>query len=191
MEMNVANSMLAYSKFPQYLQPYSGLNNGNPKYTMANGAPIGSMLQLRSTHQPAVADESRLSDCYSISGFYRPTDFKGLSAGMYHSVVPLNNPSESPRSGSVASDRDSSNDGDPSMVETPREVPVNAVASEPGSSEPEEKCSGTNGTNSSPTAVAPASPHESHGITINLLDKELWQLFKSIGNEMIVTKPGR
>ena len=183
--MNVANSMLAYSKFPQYLQPYSGLTNGNPQYTMANGAPVGSLLQLRSTHLPAVADESRLSDCYSISGFYRPTDFKGLSC---HSVVPLNNPSESPRSGSVASDRDSSNDGDPPMVETPREVPA---ASEPGSSEPEEKCSGTNGTNSSPTAVAPASPHESHGITVTLLDKELWQLFKSIGNEMIVTKPGR
>ena len=111
-----------------------------------------------------------------------PTDFEGLPAGMCHSVVELT-PSES-----SPSDRGSSNDGDPpmTMVETTREAPVKAAASEP-----EKNLSGTNGTSSSPPPPTAAGPSTAHGITINLLDKELWQVFKSIGNEMIVTKPGR
>ena len=36
-----------------------------------------------------------------------------------------------------------------------------------------------------------ASSIPAHGITVNLLDKELWKMFNSIGNELIVTKPGR
>ena len=35
------------------------------------------------------------------------------------------------------------------------------------------------------------SSRQHHGITINLLDKDLWKMFESIGNEMIVMKPGR
>ena len=186
--------MLAYSKFPQYLQPYSGLNNGNPNYSITSGAPVGyttAMLQPRSTHQPvAVADKPRLSDYYGITpnstssgnGGFMPTDFEGLPAGMCHPVVELT-PSESP-----PSDRGSSNDGDPpmAMVETSREAPVKAAASEP-----EKNLSGTNGTSSSPPVLAAAGPSTAHGITVNVQDDELWQLFKSLGNEMIVTKPGR
>ncbi len=35
------------------------------------------------------------------------------------------------------------------------------------------------------------SPAHTGGITAQLVDKELWESFREIGNEMIVTKPGR
>lgn len=35
------------------------------------------------------------------------------------------------------------------------------------------------------------SPPHTGGITARLVDKELWESFREIGNEMIVTKPGR
>ena len=43
--------------------------------------------------------------------------------------------------------------------------------------------------NLEPTCRSPPPP--AHGITVNLLDRDLWKTFMSAGNEMIVTKPGR
>lgn len=207
MEVNVPdNSMISYSKFPLYLQPYS-----TPGYSVASDSPVGyttATVQLRSTHQPA-ADEPRLSDCGitpspsgSISSsrdgdinggetHFRPADFNSISAGTCRSLVQLT-PSESSRSGSVASDHGSSKEGDlPNvlLVQVPREAPAARESTEPE----EEIFDGRNGTrsSSSPRTPASASPSPTHGITVNLLDKELWQTFKSVGNEMIVTKPGR
>ena len=37
----------------------------------------------------------------------------------------------------------------------------------------------------------PPSSQDISGVTVSLLDEELWDSFDSVGNEMIVTKPGR
>ena len=201
MEANLSDSItVTYGKLPHYLLPYS--LSSTPNYSIANGSPVGytaatvsvPLQPLRSTHQPA--DEPRLSITPSpsdstssrdgdINGetHFRPT---GISTGMCHSLVSLT-PSDSSRSGSVASDRSSSREGDQPpgdlLVQIPRKAPPVTVTIE--------NCKATNGTNNSPRVSAPASPTPAHGITVNLLDKELWQTFKSVGNEMIVTKPGR
>ena len=204
MEVNAADSStIAYNKLPLYLQPYSV--NSIPSYSVANSAPVGytsATVQLRSTHHRPAADEPHLSDCGitpSPSGSssssrdggetqFRPAaEFDGISTGTCCSIVPLT-PSESSRSGSVASDGGSSREGDlPSvlLVQIPRQPRVTVTK------EPEENGEGTNGTTNSPGAPPTTSPAPVHAITINLLDKELWQTFKSMGNEMIVTKPGR
>jgi hypothetical protein len=193
------------NKPPVYLQQYAGSPN-NPTIAYSY-SPVGyhtatvavSVPQLRSTHHEQNDGEPHLNDCSVTPSprestsrspaessstskdasflsnnverlnkdVHRPHDTSGVAA---HGVPPTE---------SAVSDRDSSDEDHLLDLPSKESVPV----------EQEERCNGTSRPSSSP--LAPASPVPAHGITVNLLDKNLWEMFNSLGNEMIVTKPGR
>ena len=214
MEGLADSTSVTYNKLPHYLQPYPG--SPITAYSQVGYAPVGyttatvSVPLLRSTHQeqsPA-ADEPHLSDCgitpsptdstssqspdengSSKETLFRPINFERLTSGVqeshHTSPVPVHIVPLTPSDSAESSDRESPNEDrlpEVLLVRIPRKAPV-AGTIEPA----EENC--TNGAASSP--LAPASPTPAHEVTVNLLDEELWQTFKSVGNEMIVTKPGR
>lgn len=201
MEGLADSTTVTYSKLPVYLQPYTGSpNNSITAYSHVGYTPVGyttatvSVPQLRSTHleqNSADEREPHLSDCgitpspSGSSSSRSPNNLERLKDGVHRShhtsAVAAHAVPPTPSDSAASSDRDSpSEDRLPEvlLVRIPRKAPVTVPA------EREESCNGTSGT-------APASPIPAHGITVNLLDKELWQMFNSIGNEMIVTKPGR
>ena len=122
---------------------------------------------------PSPSDIDSCSSDTSKEALFRPIDFEGFTATSHHTSVP-----PTPSDSAESSDRESpctatKEDPDVLLVRIPRKQPVSLIT-EPDVS------------NHESTADTPA-----HGITVNLLDKELWKMFKSVGNEMIVTKPGR
>ena len=154
---------------------------------------------------PSPSDSTSSGDDTNRDTLFRPIDFDGVSVGMCRSVVPLTPPESSNGSRSGSSDRGSSNEDDfpdvllvriprrPSMIMVndhrsmasnepcsyePNLKPVNGSEND----DPELTCSGSQ-------ASQPVTHHAR--ININLLDKDLWKMFESVGNEMIVTKPGR
>ena len=207
MEGLADSTTVTYSKLPVYLQPYTGSsNNSITAYSHVGYTPVGyttatvSVPQMRSTHleqNSADEREPHLSDCGitpspsgSCSSRSPNNNFERLKDGVHGShhtsAVAVHAMPPTPSDSVASSDRDSpSEDHTPGvlLVRIPRKAYVTVPA------EPEETCNGTSATSSSSPAAA--SPASTHGITINLLDKELWQMFNSIGNEMIVTKPGR
>ena len=192
MQGQADSTTVTYSKVPNYLQPYIG----TPNYSAYNraGCPlpaaayITATIELRSTHQQqqqqSSAEEPHLCDCgitlspsdstssrdeANREGLFRPIEFDDKQ-GICRFSVPLTLPESS-----GSSDRGNSNEDDlPDvlLVQIPRR-PQKTVANEPANGE----------------LVNHSSPQQ--GITINLLDKNLWKMFGSVGNEMIVTKPGR
>ena len=201
--------LTTYSKFPVYPQPYTGSpNNSIIAYShvgVGYTAATDSVPQMRSTHLEQNEGQPHLDDCgitpspsgssssrspaensstskdapFLSSNFDRLKD--GVQGSHHTSGAAAHAVSPTPSDSAEASD--SSNE-DRLVVRIPRAesttVPV----------EQEEKCNGTSGPSSSSPATA-SLISGAHGITVNLLDKELWQTFNSIGNEMIVTKPGR
>ncbi len=195
------------SKPPVYLQQYTGSPN-NPTIAYSY-SPVGyatatvavSVPQLRSTHLEQNDGEPHLDDCSvtpsprestsrspaessstsedasflsnnveRLKDVHRPHDTSGVAA---HAVSPTE---------SAVLDRDSSDEDH--LLDLPSKESVTVPIEE------EERCNGTSRPSSS-SPLAPASPVSTHGITMNLLDSTLWDRFNSLGNEMIVTKPGR
>lgn len=191
----LTDTTVTYGKLPYYLQPYSQNLSFPVGYISATAQPVSS------THQLPFSDEPRLGVTPSPSSssdqndadsdkaaLFRPFDYGGVTVRMCRSSVPLT-PSESSRSGSSRSDRGSSNEDDrsgaPLVVQIPRQY---CQASLPQAIEPAQH----NGASSSPAPEpATSSPTPAHGITVTVPDAKLWRSFKSVGTEMIVTKPGR
>ena len=197
------------SKLPACLQPYTtSLNNSTIAFSHVGYTPVGytsatvSLPQLRSAHLEQQSErEPHLNDCGitpspsgssssrssaenssgSNGALFLPSNFERLEdslQGSHHtSVVAAQPVPPTPSDSAESSDRDSPNEDRVPRGVLPCKTRV-----------PEESCNGASRVRSSPPA--PATP-PAHGITVNLLDKELWQTFNSIGNEMIVTKPGR
>ena len=199
----LTDTTVTYSKLPYYLQPYSqnisftGHGTVPVGYISATAQPVSPTHQLRSADEPHLGitpspspdtPSSDHDDDIDRAALFKPVDLGGVTVGMCRSLVPLT-PSESSRSGSSRSDRGSSNEDDRSGVSLVVQIPRHCCqATLPPTIEPAEKnC--TNGATSSP--LAPATPTPAHEITVNVLDEKLWQMFKSVGNEMIVTKQGR
>lgn len=220
MESLADSTTITYNKLPPYLQPYHGSpNNCITAYSHVGYTPVGyttatvSVPHTRSTHREQSTaedvDEPHLSGCgitpspsdstsslspdengSSKETLFRPISFERLSSGVQkpqHTssvavhVVPLT-PSDS---AAESSDRESHNEDrlpEVLLVRIPRKAPA-TVTIEPA----EDNCA--NGASSS--SPAPTSPTSADEITVSPQDRELWQTFKSIGNEMIVTKPGR
>lgn len=206
------STTVTYSKLPAYLQPYTT----SPNYSTVafshhvGYAPVGytsatvSLPQLRSAHleqqserephlndcgitpSPSGSSSSRSSaenssdnkDALFLPGLPGPSNFDDSLQGSHHTSGVATHPvPPTPSDSAESSDRDSPNEDRVPRGLLPCKTRV-----------PEESCNGASRVRSSPPA--PATP-PAHGITVNLLDKELWQTFNSIGNEMIVTKPGR
>lgn len=198
MEGIADSTTITYSKLPAYLQPYTGstnnsvfaygINDGHVGYTPVRYTTATiSIQQLRSTHLEQNERERHLDDrgiTPSPSGSSSsgsPTENNTSRDSFLPSNFETQNPvPPTPSDSAESSDRDSPNPGDRLSEGLLVRIPRKAVGPA------EDRTGGTS--NSLPT---PASPSSSHGITVNLLDKALWQMFNSIGNEMIVTKPGR
>ena len=209
-----------YSKLPSYLQPCNdSLIQSRSTYGLDDGVAVGYVTAtiripqfMRSSHHRQISsspDEPHLSDCRSPSTcrddanketLFRPINFDNVSVGMCRSLVPLTPPESSNSSTSGSSDRGSSNEDelDPPnvlLVRIPRRASDSTIVAnnQPRCESKLKQVKASEnedlqlGLNSSGGQIS--QPH--HGITINLLDKDLWKMFESIGNEMIVTKPGR
>ena len=207
MEGLTDSTTVTYSKLPVYHQSHTGNSNSSiTAYSHVGFTPVGyttatvSVPQLRSTHleqNSADEREPHLSDCSitpspsGSSSSRSPNNLERLNIdgihGSHHtSAVDIHVVPPTPSDSATSSDRDSpSEDRLPGvlLVRIPRKAPVTVPA------EPHKNCNGASATSSSPPP--PTSPIPAHGITVNLQDRELWQMFNSIGNEMIVTKPGR
>ena len=212
------STTVTYNKLPSYLQPCNGNSNlsafCNNRVSVSYTAATICVPQVRSTHQQT--DEPHLSDCgftpppsdSTSSGddasgetLFRPIDFDGISVGMCRSLVPLTPPESS---GSWSSDRGSSNEDelpDVLLVRIPRRPLSMTFANNhdkphqglDNCCEPKPKSANATANSDLDLGVncSGQASETHHGIAINLLDRHLWKAFGSVGNEMIVTKPGR
>lgn len=203
MQIEADSTSVPFSKFPSYLQPYSSCQFYSGGYDSVEGyAPVGYTAAVqRSAHQvrtsstaeephrgeyaqsngittpsPSNSSHSASQDEANKGVLFRPVDFERVTAGSRGTSVP-----PTPPDSADSSDRGSCVEDDlPSvpLVHIPRPPPLKPAVT-------------GNETNrsSSDKDVSPLLHRE--GITINLLDTELWKMFKCVGNEMIVTKPGR
>lgn len=192
MQSRADSSSVTYSKLPSYLQPRNGSVVGYaPEPVGYSPDPAGftkalATLQPRSTHHrphlgeysitPSPSDSNSSSQeeaCKEV--LFRPVDFERFSAGSHGTSVP-----PTPSDSGESSDRGSPTEDMPDvlLVRISRKSPVLAPAVENKSA-----------SNTTDKDVPPPLHH--NGITVNLLDREMWKMFKSVGNEMIVTKPGR
>ena len=193
MQSRADSTSVTYSKLPSYLQSRNDFVVGYASDPVGYAPdPVGytkaiATLQARSAHHGPHLDEYGITPSPSDSNsssqddackevLFRPVDFERFSAGSHGTSVPPT-PSESGES----SDRGSPTEDMPDvlLVRIPRKSPVLAPAVE-------NKCASKN-----PDKDALPLPSHHDGITVNLLDREMWKMFKSVGNEMIVTKPGR
>ena len=203
MQIEADSTSVPYSKFPSYLQPHTGCQFYSGGYDSVEGyAPVGyTAAQEGSAHQVRISSAAEephcgeYAQCHGITTpspsnsshsasqdeankgvLFRPVDFERFTAGSRGTSMPPT-PSDSAKS----SDRDSCTEDD-----LPNSLLVRI--SRPPPLKPAVTCNETN-RSSSDEDLSPL-PHR-QGITINLLDTELWKTFKCVGNEMIVTKPGR
>ena len=201
MEIEADSTSVSYSKFPSYLQSYPGSQfYSGYDSAVGYGSSYTAALQ-RSAHLvriPSTAEEPHLGeyahgittpspsdDNHSASQddetnkevLFRPVDFERFTSGSRGTSVP-----PTPPDSAESSDRGSCTEDDLPNVLLVR------MPQKPPSPKPAMKGKETN-RSSSDKDVSPPSHRE--GVTINLLDRELWKMFKSVGNEMIVTKPGR
>lgn len=189
MQSQADSTTVSYSNLPTYLQPYSG-NQNHPGYNPVGFAPVGystATVCVRPSH--LYREEPHLGDCITPSPshsnssheescketLFRPIDFDRFSAGARRTSGSV------PPTPSDSSGRSSPIEEDPAdvlLVRIPRKPPL--------TQDTKPETNGVKGANSNQDSIPTR-----HGITVNLLDKELWKMFKSVGNEMIVTKPGR
>ena len=188
MQNEVGSTSISYSKPPSYLQPYVA-NQYHSSYDTTIGCPpVGytavPKLQNRSSHKVLPFEQPHPVDCEitpspsdscasdaSKEALVRSIDFKGFTATSHHTSVP-----PTPSDSTESSDHESpctatKEDPDVLLVRIPCKQPVSFIT-EPDVSKQES------------TTDTPA--HRIR-ITVNLLDKELWKMFRSVGNEMIVT----
>lgn len=206
---------VTYSKLPS-----RRLTQSRTAYDLNNGL-AGYAIRLRSSHLRSSSadlndygitrspfDKTSEDDaCREIISSFRSIDFDDVSVEMCRSLVSFTPPESCNSSRRGSADCGSSSedikldlpvsDHDVLLVRIPRRpsdhsaiLPNNQSRCEPKQKKADDSenndlqlgLNGSGGSRASP-------PH--HGITINLLDKDLWKKFESIGNEMIVTKPGR
>ncbi len=122
-----------------------------------------------------------------------PTVFDGASAPNASSIDQLPTPSDSSNSASPAESGDEAEQQQPRAKEPACSAIFRPVDFDGYGSTSENP---SNGCFSyfplTPTdSEGDSSPAHTGGITARLVDKELWESFREIGNEMIVTKPGR
>ena len=181
-----SSSTITYAKQEAHLQPFhhDTIHGGYGPVGY-----VGYLQQPRSSHQILPPAQSKaqmshlhdyaapLSPCDSNSSgeaakevLFRPIAFENHAEGT--AVAPLTPPD------SV----------DSSVRRDEEDTPESLVVRIPRQQSPALDAKPATDDNSPSDAV---SPPPSHGITVNLLDKELWKMFMSVGNEMIVTKPGR
>jgi hypothetical protein len=193
---------VTYSKLPS-----RRLIQSTTAYGLNDGV-AGDAIRLRSSHRhSSSADEpmphlndygitrspTSKDDVYrEITSLFR-NHFDDVSVGMCRSLLSLTPPESCNSSrrgslerGSSSEDKLDLPDHDVLLVRIPRRPSDSAIKNQPRcDSENDDLQLGLNGSGGSRASP----PH--HGITINLLDKDLWKMFESVGNEMIVTKPGR
>ena len=192
MQSRADSTSVTYTKLPSYFQPRDDSVVGYaPDHVGYAPDPVSytkalATLPPRSTHHgphlgeygitPSPSDSNTSSQdeaCKEV--LFRPVDFERFSAGSHSTSVP-----PTPSDSGESSDRGSPTEDIPDvlLVRIPRKSPVLAPAVE-------NKCA----SKIPDKDVPPPLRHD--GITVNLLDREMWKMFKSVGNEMIVTKPGR
>ena len=133
-------------------------------------APPPAILYTTTTPSPPNSNSSVEASC-GKDVLFRPVEFESCSGESHHrvpllSLTPPDSVESSTSSSSASRSLDEEHVRDALLVQTQ----PNAVDSKPDEV---------------------TSPPPAHGITVNLLDRELWKTFMSVGNEMIVTKPGR
>ena len=206
-----------HCKLLSYLQPCNdSLIQSKSAYDWGDGvtvnyATVTATIRLNSSHHRQMSsssspDEPHLNDCRSPScrdddnkeALSRPSNFDDVSVETCPSLLTPPKSSNSPGSRSGSSNSGSSNEDeldlpDGLLVRIPRRA-SNSTNNQPRcepklkqakASEIENEHLQLGIRNSS----GGSQPHR--GITVNLLDEELWKRFESNGNEMIVTKLGR
>ena len=204
-----------HSKLLSYLQPCNdSLIQSKSAYDWGDGvtvnyATVTATIRLSSSRHSSSSspDEPHLNDCRSPScrddhdnkeALSRPINFDDVSVETCPSLLTPPKSSNSPGSRSGSSNSGSSNEDeldlrDGLLIRIPRRASDstnNRPRCEPKlkqakASEIENEHLQLGVRNSSEGS----QPHR--GITIELLDEDLWKMFESTGNEMIVTKSGR
>lgn len=212
MQGQADSTTVTYNKLPSYLQQCNGNSNhsaySNNRVSVSYTSTAATIYvpQLRSQPSsaadephpsgitPSPSDSTSSGDDANRETLFRPIDFDGVSVGLCLT------PPESSRSGS--SDRGSSNEDelpDVLLVRIPRRPSMVLASNDDKESnglnhscEPKPKPTNGGSANGNLGLNCSDQASETHkGITIKLLDRHIWEAFGSVGNEMIVTKPGR
>ena len=203
-------NIVTHSKLRSYLQPCNDSSiQSKSVYDWGDGetvnyATVTATIRLSSSHHHRqVTDNHLVSDCRPPDDdnkevLSRPINFDDVSVETCPSLITPPKSSNSPGSRSGSSNSSSCNEDE---LDLPDDllvrVPCRASVSTNNQPRCEPKLKQAKASEIENEHLQPgvrnssggSQPHR--GITINLPDQDLWKKFKSLGNEMIVTKRGR
>ena len=160
--------------FPSYLRPYPHCG------AYANGYPLGPQFyhSAVSLQYPLPQSVAASSSYHTPSGSSSPSDHSDEDCGSLGDNPAVQRTLFRPIDFDNC-DTGGSSGPSPLPPASAYFPPTPSSSSSQNSEADERSCSGR------------SSSSSAHGVTASVLDKEMWDSFNSVGNEMIVTKPGR